>query len=177
VRAARREFRDAVDHVADEMIAIEIVEHHHVEGRRRCALLLIAAHVQVAVIGAAVRQAVDQPRVAVVRENHRLVLREEAVEVAVLKPVRMLALGLQRHQVDDIDHADFDSRKKFAQQLNSRERFERRDVAGAGHHHVRFAALIVAGPLPNTEARRAMSAGGVHVEPLAARAVFPQRSR
>jgi hypothetical protein len=53
-----------VDHVLAQVEAVEVVEHYHVERRRRGPLLLVAAYVDVLVAGAAVRQSVDQPRVA-----------------------------------------------------------------------------------------------------------------
>jgi hypothetical protein len=78
--------RHAVDDVADQVEAVEVVQHRHVEGRGGGALLLVAAHVQVAVVGAPVGQPVDQPRVAVVGEDDRLVGGEDRVEVAVDSP-------------------------------------------------------------------------------------------
>ena len=80
---ARAEPGHAVDHVLHEVEPIEVVAHHHVERRRGGALFLVAAHVHVLVVGAAVRQAMNEPRVAVVGEDDRAVLGEEAVEVAV----------------------------------------------------------------------------------------------
>src|SRR5690606_1182566 len=44
----------AVDDIHDQVIAVEVVEHDHVEGRGGGALLLVAAHVQIVVIGAPV---------------------------------------------------------------------------------------------------------------------------
>ena len=61
--------RNAIDDVHDEVEAIEIIEHDHVERRRRRALLLVSPHVQVPMVGAAVREAVDQPRVPVIGED------------------------------------------------------------------------------------------------------------
>src|SRR5215211_9286466 len=58
----------AVDDVHDEVEAIEVVEHDHVEGRRRRALFLVAAHVEVAVVRPSVGEAVDEPGIAVVGE-------------------------------------------------------------------------------------------------------------
>src|ERR1700733_4880756 len=55
-----------VDDVHDQVEAVQVVEHHHVERRRRGAALLEPAHVHVMVVGATVRQPVDQPRIAVV---------------------------------------------------------------------------------------------------------------
>ena len=81
-RRARPEPRHAVDHVHHEVEAVEVVEHHHVERRRGGALLLVAAHVEVVVVGAPVGEPVDQPRVAVVGEDHRPVGGEQRVELA-----------------------------------------------------------------------------------------------
>ena len=72
---ARAQPGHAVDHVHDQVEAVQVVEHDHVEGRRGGALLLVAAHVEVVVIGPPVGQAVDEPGVAVVGEDHRPVRR------------------------------------------------------------------------------------------------------
>ena len=53
--------RHAIDDVLHEMKAIQVVQHHHVERRGRRAFLLVAAHVQVLVIRAAIGQSVNQP--------------------------------------------------------------------------------------------------------------------
>jgi hypothetical protein len=74
---------DAVDHLLHEVEAVHLVEHHHVERRGGRALLLVAAHVQVGMVGAAVGEPVDQPRVAVVGEDDRHVRGEQRVEVLV----------------------------------------------------------------------------------------------
>ena len=82
VGRAGAELRDAVDHVADQVEPVEVVEHHHVERRRGRAFFLVAADVEVVVVGAAIGQAVDQPGIAVVGEDDRLVRGEERVEIA-----------------------------------------------------------------------------------------------
>ena len=81
------------------------------KGRRRRALLLVAAHVQVRVVRPPVGQPVDQPRVAVEGEDDRLVLGEQGVEVPVGEAVRVLARRLQLHQVHDVDDADLQLRQ------------------------------------------------------------------
>src|SRR6188508_1821936 len=58
--------RQPVERVHGEVEAIEVVQHDHVERRRRRPLLLVAAHVDVLVVRVPVREAVDEPRVAVV---------------------------------------------------------------------------------------------------------------
>ena len=76
----------AVDHVAGQMEAVEIVQHRHVERRGRGAFLFISPHVQIVVIGAPISEAMDQPGIAVEREDDGLIRREERVEIPVRKP-------------------------------------------------------------------------------------------
>ena len=54
----------------------------------------------------------------------------------------------------------------LAQNGNGGQNLQRGRVAAAGHHHVRLGALVVAGPLPDADAFRAMHHGGVHGQPL-----------
>ena len=109
------ELGQAVDHVRHQMEPVEVVHDRHVERRADRPFFLVAAHVQVLVVGAAVGQPVDQPGVAVVGEDDRLVLGEERVEVVVAQAVRVLGWRLEPHQVDDVDHADLQLREVLAQ--------------------------------------------------------------
>ena len=51
------------------------------------------------------------------------------VELAVGQPVRVLALVLQPHEVDDVDDAHLQVRQVPAQEIGGRERLQRRHVA------------------------------------------------
>src|SRR5450432_2200412 len=82
---ALRYARDGIHH---EVESIEIVQHRHVEGRGDGAFLLVAAHVDVVVVGAPVSQAVNEPRISMEREDDRLVAREERVEGLVAQAMR-----------------------------------------------------------------------------------------
>ena len=95
--------RQAVDGIHHEVEAVQIVQHRHVEGRGDGALFLVAADVDVVVVGAAVGQPVDQPRVGMEGKDDRLILGEDLVEIHVAQPVRVLGLRLQLHEVDYID--------------------------------------------------------------------------
>src|SRR5438445_12289519 len=95
VRRLRAERRHAVDDIHDKVIPIEVVEHDHVERRGGRPLLFIATHVDVGVIGSPVREAMDQPWIAVIGEDHRLVLGEELVELRVAETVRVLGRRLE----------------------------------------------------------------------------------
>src|SRR5579883_3402035 len=72
-----------VDHVHDQVEPVQVVEHDHVEGGGGGPLLLVAPHVEAVVVGPAVGEAVDQPGVAVVGEDHRAVRREQGLELRV----------------------------------------------------------------------------------------------
>ena len=80
--------------------------------------------------------------------------------------VRVLARRLELHQVHDVDDAHLQLRQVLAQQLDGGQRLQRRHVAAAGHDHVRLAALVVAGPLPDAEAGGAVLDRLVHRQPL-----------
>ena len=106
VRGALAEAGHAVDHVHHQVEAVEVVEH------RPCRTASSSCPPPCSRARGcwrgwpAVGQAVDQPRVAVVGEDHRPVGGEQRVELAVGQPVRVLGVGLQPHQVDDVDDAD-----------------------------------------------------------------------
>ena len=72
-----------MDGVDSEGVAVDVIEHDHVERRRRRALLFVATDVQVVVVVPPVGQPMNQPRVAVIGEDHRLVGGEERVELVV----------------------------------------------------------------------------------------------
>lgn len=110
------------DHVRREMESIHIVEEHHVERRRSGAFFFVPADVKVLVIGPAIREAMDQPGIAVIRENDGLIGRKEGVKVLIRQPVWVLGLILELHQVHNIDHPNFQLGHVLAEQLYRRER-------------------------------------------------------
>jgi hypothetical protein len=126
----------------------------------------VAAHVQVRVIGAPIGEAVDQPGVAVVGEEDGSVGREERVELAVREAVGVLALGLEAHQVDDVDDAHLQLRQPFAQDRGRRQRLECRYVATAGEDNVGLLVTVVGGPLPDPDSPRAVEDRLLHGQEL-----------
>ena len=109
---------------------------------------------------------VNQPRIAVEVEDDRLVDGKQGVEIAIRQPVRVLRAGLQLEQVDHIDETDLEIGKVCPQQRDRGQRFLSGNVAGGCQHHVGFAALVVAGPIPNADALGAVSDGCIHVHVL-----------
>jgi len=126
-----------VDDVHDQVVAVQVVQHDHVERRGGSAFLLVAADVEVVVAQAAVGQPVDERRVAVVGEDHRRVPGEQRVELGVGHAVRVLGLRLQPHQVHHVDYAHFQLRQVLTEQGDGGQRLQRRDIAAAGHHDIR----------------------------------------
>src|SRR5262249_55437180 len=166
VRAGRLELRHAVDHIDGQSEAVDFVIDCQLHRGIDVAVFLIAAYVQVVVVGAVVWQPVNEPGIAVEVENKWFVHGKEAVEVAVAQAVGMLAIGLHLEQIDDIYKADFQIREFLAQHRRCGQRFLSWYVAGTSHHNIGFLTLVVAGLAPDANALGAVRDGGVHIEIL-----------
>jgi hypothetical protein len=78
----------------------------------------------------------------------------------------MFAGRLQPHQIDDVDYPNLQLGQMLAKDGYSSQDIQCRRIAAAGHHHVQFTILVVAGPLPDAHSLRAMHDCLVHSEPL-----------
>ena len=137
IRALGPESRNAIDDILNQMEAIQIILHAHVECRGDGSFFLVAAHMDVA-IGSAVGQAMHQPRVTMKAKDNVFVFGKQRIEIGFAQSVRMFAARLDFHQIDDIDHADLQVRQMLAQDGNGGQYLQRRCVATAGHHHIGF---------------------------------------
>jgi VIT1/CCC1 family predicted Fe2+/Mn2+ transporter len=101
-------------------------------------------------------ETVNQPRIAVVGEDHRPVRREEGVELGVGHAGRMLVLRLQAHEVDDVDQAHLELGQMLAQErhrrVRSRGRRTPRDAESITDGMVSL-ATILSEALPSTPSR------------------------
>ena len=157
---------------------VKLVQHHHIERCRRGAFFLKTADVHSGVVDPVIGQAVDQVGITVIGKNHRPVAGEDAVEIALAKTVRMLLLRLQRHQIDDIDNANFKLRQGISKQIYRSQGFEHRNIASTGHHDIRLGAFgFATGPSPDPDTRVANASKPVAWQAIAARTVCRQRSR
>ena len=77
------ELGHAVDDVGNQVKAIQVVAHRHIERCGGSALFFVSPHMQVVMVGAAVGQAVNQPGVAVISEYDGLVCGEQDIEILV----------------------------------------------------------------------------------------------
>src|SRR5215207_859017 len=156
----------APERLRGQVVAAHAVEDDHVERGRRGALLVETPNVKAVDVHVTVDDLVDGPLVAMKGEDDRLVCREELDEARLVHPVRVELAGEERHQVNDVDHADLEVRGVLAQPVGGGHGLQGRDVAGATQHDVRLAAPVVAGPLPRAGSRGGMLYRRVHVEPL-----------
>src|SRR5689334_6181749 len=111
---------------------------------------------------ATICEPMNQPGISVERKDNRLVRGEQVVEIAVAQSVRMLGARLQAHQIDDVDDTDFQAWEMLAHDRYRGERLQRGNIAAARHDDIRRAVLVVAGPLPDADALRAVLDGRVH---------------
>ena len=163
-RSFRAQARHAVDDVHDQVEPIEVVQHHHVERGGRGPLLFVPTHVDVVVIRAAVGETVDEPRITVIRKDHRAVGGEHGIELGVRQPMGMFARGLQAHQVDHVHDTDFQARQVLANEIGGGQHLKGRDVAGACEHDIGLAAHVGARPIPDAESARAVRDRLLHRE-------------
>src|SRR5437764_14647241 len=70
--------------------------------------------------------------------------------------MRMLALRLQFHQVDDVDDANLQRRKVLAEEIYGSQRFQRWYVSATRHYDVWFRSFVIARPFPDPNASSAM---------------------
>jgi hypothetical protein len=97
------------------MEAIHVIQHQEVEWGCGGAFFLVTSHVEIRVIGAPIRQTVDQGRIAMIGEYDRPIAGEQGVKFAVGETMRVLAFSLEPHQVNDIDQTHLQLRKVLAQ--------------------------------------------------------------
>ena len=73
--------RNPVDHVHHQMKAIKVIEHGHVKWSGGGTFLFVTTHVKIFMIGAAVCQAMNEPRITVISENDRLAGGEKRIKI------------------------------------------------------------------------------------------------
>ena len=119
------------------MVAVQIIAHGHVERCGGRSFFLETAHMQVVMIVPAVRQPVNEQRIAVMGKDDGPAGGEEIIEVDVGQAMRMFGLWLQPHEINHIDYPNPQVRKMGAQDGSGSKGLQRRYVATTGHHHIR----------------------------------------
>lgn len=101
-------------------------------------------------VGASIGQPVNERGIAVIGEDDWLVRREHSIECVICNAVRMLTGCLQRHEVDDVDDAQPERRKRLAYDHHGGKCFHGRHVTGGGDDRIGI-AFIIGGPFPDAE--------------------------
>ena len=81
--AAVSKLRQMLERLLDEAEAVDMVLHAHIEGRRDRALFQIAMYEEILFVVSAMRQLVNQLRIAVERKDYRFVLGEQRIKLRV----------------------------------------------------------------------------------------------
>ena len=111
----------------------------------------------------------NEQRIAVVGEDHRPVGREERVELTIRKPVGVLGVRLQPHEVDHVDHPDLQVGQVLMQQVHRGQGFERGNVTTARHDDIGHRVIVIRRERPYPEPSCAVLDGLVHAEPIVLR--------
>jgi hypothetical protein len=125
--------RDPINRIHRQTIPVRLIPDRQLERGVDVALLLVAANVQVEAAGPLVGQAVD------------------GAVFAIREAVGMVDVGDELEEVDDVDEADFEGGDVFAEEGDGGEGFGGGDVAAGGHDDVGVGALVVGGPVPDSE--------------------------
>src|SRR6266436_7868861 len=80
--------------------------------------------------------------------------------------MRMLSLGLQLHEIHDVDDTNLQLGRVPAEEVDGSESLQRRHVSAANHYDVGLLATVVAGPLPDSEPGSTVLDRLVHRQPL-----------
>ena len=122
------------------MIPAHAVAQHHVEGRGGAAFFLVALDGDSIQILPPERKALNLVRVAMIVKMYSAIGCEEAVEF--LDGMRVYSLGLQDHEVSDVDDPDT-QRWAYAAEDGSRDdHFEHQLRAGSDEDYVRIEASL-----------------------------------
>src|SRR5580704_13335184 len=79
----------SLDGVQHELIAVEIVQHDHVEGRRGGTFLPVPPHMNIVVIAPPVGKLVDHRGIAMEGKDHRLICRQQLIEILIFQTMGM----------------------------------------------------------------------------------------
>ena len=132
---------DAVDDIDRQVEAVDLIADRQFQWRVDIAFFFVAAYVNIRVVGPPISELVNQPRVSVKIENHRLVPSKQRIEIAIGQPVRVLRIVLQAEQINDVHKADLEVREMLSENGDGSQCLLRQNVACAGDDDVRFCTL------------------------------------
>ncbi len=76
IGALGTQMRQPIDHVLHQMKSVQVILHPHIKSRSNCAFFLITTDMKV-MVGPAVGQPMDQPRISMKAKNNVLIFGEK----------------------------------------------------------------------------------------------------
>src|ERR1700730_7151063 len=143
-----------------------LVKYNHVEWSGGCAYVIKSTHMEAAFVRTAVHHTVDQPAIAMEREDDIDVACKHRVEGNIVQAVRMIVRTHQHVEIDDIYDADFYARHALLQQPGSGAGLDRRNIARARQDNVGVLSTIICRKMPDRCALRAVSKRFIKRKPL-----------
>src|SRR5262249_13232054 len=129
-------------------------------------LFFVAAHVKVPMARPPVGKPMNEPWVAVEGENNWLVRGKQSVEIVIREAMWMLSLGLQLHEIHDVDNTHLQFGGVLSEEVHGSQSLQCRHVSAASHHDVGFLATVAAGPFPDSKPGGAVPYRLVDRQPL-----------
>lgn len=148
VSASVSELGKVLDCFHYKVETVNIVLHTNVERRCNGSFFFVTTDVHQTVVVAAVGQLVNKVGIAVEGEDYRFILGEEQVIFRIGQAVRMLGLGLQLEEVNNVDKTYLDLGQFLVEYGNCCKSFKCGSFACAGKYNVGFCALVVGSPVP-----------------------------
>ena len=166
MRRRRLQPRHTINHIDRQIEPVNLIQDRQLQRSIDVPLLLVPAHMNVVMVRPPVRELVDQRSICMEIEDHRLILREQAIELPRREPMRMFLLRHQPKHIHHIHKPDLYIRQVLAKQSSGGQGLHRRDIAATGHDHVGLGALVVARPRPDAGALRAVRDRRVDIQVL-----------
>src|SRR5260370_12900933 len=156
----------SVDSVNCKTEAIRLVLDSQLQRCIDVPLLLVAPHMDVVLTGSAICEPVNQPWIGVEVEDDWLVRCENSLELPIRQTMRMLGAGNQPEKIDHVYKSHLHLGYVLSKQSCSGQRLHCWAIAATRHDYIGLSALVVARPIPNANAFRAMLDCGFHVQVL-----------
>lgn len=158
--------RNTVNCIHRQAISIRLVSNRQLERGIDVALLFVSPHMQVGGSRTLVGQTMNEEGIRVEVEYDGAIGGEDGAVLAIRETVRMIFVGYELKEIDDIDKAHLEVGNVFAEEGDGSKGFGRGNVTAGRHYDVGVGALVVGGPIPYTETFGAVLNCFFHVQKL-----------
>lgn len=118
-RTLVRKSRNPIDGVDRQTESVGLVPDRQFQGGINVAFFFVSSHVQILVSRSLVRQAVDEPWVRVEIEYYGSVVCEQGDPFGIAEAVRVVDVGDELEEIDDVHAANFQVGEVLQEQVDS----------------------------------------------------------